>query len=318
MKTALIAFGGNAIRKAGESGKFDVQLANTRIASSVIADLVQKDYHIVVTHGNGPQVGDILLQNEIAVKSVPSMPLDACVSESQGLIGYMLIQSMDNEFRKRGMDVQALCVLTRTIVGKDDPAFENPSKPVGEYYSKRECDRLTKERGWKMMFDSARGGYRRVVPSPEPVAIAEADLLRSFFRNRQNNSEILVVSGGGGIPVVRNGSGYRGVEAVIDKDLAAQVVATALGVEQLFILTDVDSVFINFATRKQKALRRATVAEIRKHMEDGQFGEGSMLPKVDAAIRFIESGGERVIITSQRKLFDAIAGRRGTTIVEGN
>lgn len=316
MKTALIAFGGNAIRKASESGGFDVQLANTRRASSVIADLVQKDYHIVVTHGNGPQVGDILLQNEIAAKSVASMPLDACVSESQGLIGYMLIQSMDNEFRKRGMDVQALCVLTRSIVGKDDPAFDNPSKPVGDYYSKQESERLTKLRGWKMVFDSARGGYRRVVPSPEPVAIAEADLLKSFFRNRQNNSEILVVSGGGGIPVVRNGRGYMGVEAVIDKDLAAQVVATALGVEELFILTDVDSVFVNFGTRKQKALRKATVSQMRKHMDEGQFAEGSMLPKVDAAIRFIEAGGERAIITSQGKLFDAIAGKRGTTIVE--
>lgn len=316
MKTALIAFGGNAIRKASESGGFDVQLANTRRASSVIADLVQKDYHIVVTHGNGPQVGDILLQNEIAAKSVASMPLDACVSESQGLIGYMLIQSMDNEFRKRGMDVQALCVLTRSIVGKDDPAFDNPSKPVGDYYSKQESERLTRLRGWKMVFDSARGGYRRVVPSPEPVAIAEADLLKSFFRNRQNNSEILVVSGGGGIPVVRNGRGYMGVEAVIDKDLAAQVVATALGVEELFILTDVDSVFVNFGTRKQKALRKATVSQMRKHMDEGQFAEGSMLPKVDAAIRFIEAGGERAIITSQGKLFDAIAGKRGTTIVE--
>ncbi len=318
MKTVLVALGGNAIRKAGEKGEFEVQLANTADAAATIAGLVERGYNVVVTHGNGPQVGDILLQNEIASGSVPPSPLDVLVAESQGLIGYMLVESMDNEFRRRRTGMQTLCVLTRSIVRQDDPAFENPSKPVGDYYTEEESSRLKKEKGWKMVLDSARGGYRRVVPSPHPVSIVEGDLLKTFFQSRENSREILVVSGGGGIPVVDEGGYYRGVEAVIDKDLAAQVVATSLGVENLFILTDVDSVYLDFGTERQRPVRRATAAEMRRHMVEGQFGEGSMLPKVEAAVRFVESGGKCAVITSQEKLFDALEGREGTTVTEND
>ncbi len=318
MKTALVALGGNAILKAGQRGEFELQIENTREAAKIIADLVEKGYHLVVTHGNGPQVGDILLQNETAVKAVPPSPLDACVAESQGLIGYMLIQSMDNEFRRRNIGMQALCVLTRTIVSADDPAFENPSKPVGGYYSGEESRKLKKEKKWKMVQDSARGGYRRVVPSPVPVAIAEGELLKTFFHSSENRREILIVSGGGGIPVIRKGKGYRGVEAVIDKDLAAQVVATSLGVDELFILTDVDSVFLDFGTEKQHPLRSATVDEMKRHISEGQFGRGSMLPKAEAAVKFVQMGGKRAVITSQEKMFDALDGKDGTTIFEND
>lgn len=250
----------------------------------MIVDLVEEGYHIVVTHGNGPQVGDILLQNDVAAKSVPPSPLDACVAESQGLIGYMLIQGMDNEFRKRGIDMQTLCVLTRTVVREDDPAFGHPSKPIGDYYTEEQSRQLRREKGWEMVSDEARGGYRRIVPSPEPVGIMEEELLKTFFRSRDNSREILVLSGGGGIPVVRKGGGYRGVEAVIDKDLAAQVVATSLGVDHLFILTDVDAVYLDFGTESQRRLGRATTGEMRKLIWEREFGKGSMLPKVEAAV----------------------------------
>ncbi|MEM3851565.1 MAG: carbamate kinase [Methanomassiliicoccales archaeon] len=314
MESALIALGGNAIRKAGEKGNFDMQLENTNGAAVVIAELAERGYKLAVTHGNGPQVGDILLQNEIASQTIPPLPLDACVAESQGLIGYMLVDSIDNEFRRRGIEAQALCMLTRTIVREEDSAFRNPSKPVGEYYTEERSMRLKKELGWHMVFDQARGGYRRVVPSPEPAGIVEGELLKTLFRTQANRQNILIVSGGGGIPVVKKGDGYRGVEAVIDKDLAAQVVATLLGVDHLFILTDVDAVYLDFGTERQRKLIHGGTAEMRKLINAGQFGAGSMLPKVEAAVRFVESGGKSSIITSQEKLFDALDGRDGTTI----
>lgn len=314
MKTALVALGGNAILRAGERDEYAVQLKNTRAASAVIADLVRAHYHLVVTHGNGPQVGNLLLQNELAAGGVPPSPLDALVAESQGLIGYMLLQGLDEEFRRKRLGMQSICVLTRTLVHANDPAFRSPSKPVGSYYTREESLKLRREKHWRMMLDTARGGYRRIVPSPEPYAVVEGSLLKSFFHSKENRKELLIISGGGGVPVVRRGRGFRGVEAVIDKDLAAQVVATSLGLDHLFILTDVDAVYLDFGTDRQRPLRRATAEEMRRHMEDGQFGKGSMLPKVEAAVKFVEAGGRSAIITSQEEIFSAISGRQGTTV----
>ncbi len=316
LKTALIALGGNAIRRAGEKGEFSVQIANTAKAASVIADLVSRGYHLIITHGNGPQVGDILLQNELSSKSVPPAPLDACGAESQGLIGYMLTQSLNNEFIRRGMDQRAICILTQTIVREDDPAFHNPTKPVGSYYNDQDGRKLQQERGWTMVKDVARGGFRRVVPSPEPVETVEGRMLKSFFDDSKNGSNVLVVSGGGGIPVVETEDGFRGVEAVIDKDLAAQVVASYLGVDQMLIITDVDAVFLNFGTEKQRELRKCNVLEAQNFMLNGEFGKGSMLPKVVAATRFVGSGGKSAIITSDLKILDALNGKAGTTITK--
>lgn len=312
MKSALVALGGNAIRRAGESGEFATQMRNIGITSSVIADLVQQGYRIAVTHGNGPQIGELLMQNEIASGSIPPLPVDACVAETQGLIGFMLVQGLQNEFAGRGMEMGAVCIITRAVVGEDDDAFSHPSKPVGDYYPAPESERLASGKGWKMVLDGARGGYRRVLPSPEPLAIVEGDVIGRLFRD---GGEILVISGGGGIPVVRRGGGYEGVEAVIDKDLAAQVVASQLGVDHLFMLTDVDAAYTSFGEKGQRALRRESAASMRRLMEKGEFGSGSMLPKVEAAARFVECGGKSAVITTQEKLTGAISGAEGTTVV---
>jgi len=314
MKTAVIAVGGNAILRSGERPTQENQMRNVAITAKGLADLIQKGYDIVITHGNGPQVGDILLRNDIAKDQVPPMALDVCDAESQGQIGYMLQQALSSEFVERGMDKVAVSLITQVLVSEEDPAFKNPTKPIGRYYTAEEARRLQKEKGWVMALDKKRGGYRKVVPSPEPIAIVESKPVRRLVFGGEHQAEVVIACGGGGIPVIRKGNRYVGVEAVVDKDLAAAMLATSIQEKLFVIATDVEMVFLDFGKVTQRPLRRATLSEIRKLYEEGQFPPGTMGPKILAAIRFLEGGGEEVIITSIDKVAQAIEDGIGTHI----
>ncbi len=307
----LIALGGNAILKHKESGTAEEQIRNIRRVCHLIASLVQSGYHVAITHGNGPQVGDILLKNEMAKKTLPPMPLDICGAESQGMIGYMLQQSLNNELRLIGTERKIATILTQTLVDGNDPAFTSPNKPIGPFYTAMEASKLKDERGWTLVNDAGRG-YRRVVPSPRPVKIIEGEMIRTLY----DEGFLVVASGGGGVPVIKEGSDdtIRGVEAVIDKDRSAAVLAGMIGAEIFLILTDVDNAYLNYERPDQKALSRISLNEAKKYLAAGHFMKGSMLPKIESAIHFIESGGKVAIITSQLLAGDALAGKAGTII----
>ena len=314
MKTAVIAIGGNAILRSGEKPTQENQLRNVAITCKNLADLIEKGYDIVLTHGNGPQVGDILLRNEIAKSQIPPMSMDVCDAESQGQIGYMLQQALSSEFAVRNMNKVAVSLITQVVVSEDDPAFKNPTKPIGGYCQNAEAKRLHKEKGWTMCLDKKRGGYRRLVPSPEPIGIVESKPVQRLVFGGEHQAEVVIACGGGGIPVIKRGGRYVGVEAVVDKDLAASMLATSIH-EKLFIMaTDVQNVFLDFGKVTQTPLFKATLSEIKKHYEEGQFAPGSMGPKILAAIRFLEGGGEEVVISSTEMLFDALEKGAGTHI----
>lgn len=311
----LVALGGNAILPERSRGTAEEQLATVELTSSVLARLIGTGHDIAITHGNGPQVGDILLANEIASSVLPPMPLDFCGAESQGMIGYMLQQSLQNKLlQQKAQKKQVVTILTQTIVNESDAAFTHPTKPIGPYYQAEEADRLRVEKHW-IIEPQKNGGFRRVVPSPNPVEIVESQLIRTLFEH----GTVVISTGGGGIPVVkdpRTGT-LRGVEGVIDKDLAAAVLASLLGVDTLMILTDVEGVFLNYGKLGQRRLIRLTVQKARQHIKDGQFPAGSMGPKIEAALRFVGSGGgsRRTIITSIEKAEAALEGEAGTLIV---
>lgn len=307
----VVALGGNAILKPGQEGTAQQQLENVSETTEQLAAMVLSgEYKIVVSHGNGPQVGNILLQNELAKEEVPSLPLDMCGAESQGLIGYMLSQCLDNIFNQNGRgDIPVATVLTQTLIDSKDPAFEDPSKPVGPFYTEEAAKKLEEEKGYDIIEDAGRG-YRRVVPSPEPIAIVEKEPIRQLLEAHT----VVIASGGGGIPVDREGSRLVGQEAVIDKDLASEQLAEDVGAEILLILTDVENVFINYNEPDEAPLGELSVEEMEKYLEDGEFARGSMKPKVKAGIKFIRSGGRKAIITSLNKVTDALDGKTGTTI----
>jgi len=309
----VVALGGNAILKPGQEGTARQQIENVNETMRQIGKMVLSGtYKIVVSHGNGPQVGNLMLQNEIAKEEVPSHPLDVCGAESQGFIGYMLAQSLDNVFNQNGRgDIPVATVLTQTLIDEDDPAFEDPSKPVGPFYTKEAAERLKDEKDYDMIEDAGRG-YRRVVPSPEPEAIVEKEPIRQLLEAHT----VVIAAGGGGIPVVREGDKLVGREAVIDKDLASEQLAEDVGAEVLLILTDVESVYLNYDKPDQKALARMTVDEAKEYLEGGHFARGSMKPKVEAGIKFVESGGNKAVITSLDKVFEALEGETGTTITK--
>lgn len=314
MKTAVIAVGGNAILRSGEKPTQDNQMRNVLTTAKGLADLIQKGYDIVITHGNGPQVGDILLRNEIAKNEIPPMALDVCDAESQGQIGYMLQQALTSEFLRRGMDKVAVSLITQVVVAEGDPAFKKPTKPIGKYYSAQEAKQLEHEKGWVMALDKKRGGYRKLVPSPDPISIVESKPVRRLVFGGEDQAEVVIACGGGGIPVILKDGRYVGVEAVVDKDLAASMLATNIK-ERLFVIaTDVENVFVDFGKVTQKPLPRATVSEVRRMFEKGQFPPGSMGPKILAAIRFLEGGGEEVVICSIDKLVDSLEHGAGTHI----
>ena len=312
----VAALGGNAILQPGQKGTYEEQLANVKKTAKHLANMIMsKKYLVIITHGNGPQVGAILLQNDAgqAAFNVPAMPMDVCGAESQGLIGYMIQQSLRDIFVEGGQpEIPVATVVTQVIVDRNDPAFKNPTKPVGPFYTEEAAKKLAKEKNWAVISDAGRG-WRRVVPSPDPRDIAEKEAIRAMI----DAHVVPIVSGGGGIPVVEENGKLKGVEAVIDKDLAGERVAEAVDADVLLILTDVNGAAINYRKPDEKWLRKITVAEAKKYLQEGQFAKGSMGPKMLAAIRFIEWGGKQAIITSLDKAYDAIEGKTGTEIVKG-
>lgn len=313
MKKLVIALGGNALQEAGKPATAQAQLEVVEKTSEYIADIVERGYEVIVAHGNGPQVGRIVIQNEVASASTPAMPFDVCGAMSQGMIGYHIQQGLSKVLRHRGINKNVVTIVTQVVVDKDDPKFKAPSKPIGPFYTEEEAKAIAAEKGYTMKEDAGRG-WRRVVASPLPVEIVELDAVKTL-----NDAGFVVVTvGGGGIPVVRNEAGdLEGVAAVIDKDLASEKLARDMDADALVILTAVEKVSINFKKPDQKDLDRMSAAEAKQYIKEGHFAPGSMLPKIEAALNFVESKPGRVaIITSLDKAVDAIEGRAGTTITE--
>ncbi|MCK5630999.1 carbamate kinase [Candidatus Bathyarchaeota archaeon] len=311
-RTVVVALGGNAILKPKEKGTAKEQLENVRKTSRYLVELMQEGYQIVVTHGNGPQIGGILLKNELSASILPSMPLDICGAQSQGMIGYMLQQSIRNELAEANLQVPVVSLVTQTIVDPNDKAFMNPSKPIGSFYPLAKAKELQAEKGWSMIEDSGRG-YRRVVPSPAPREIVEHDTIRTLLEE----GTVVIAAGGGGIPVVHEEDGQlRGIVAVVDKDLTAQIIACETRAQILLMLTNVEKVALNFGKTNQIDIDALSIEDAELYLRKGEFGIGSMAPKVEAAIRFIKSGGEKAIITSLELCKEAIEGKAGTVIRE--
>ncbi len=308
-KLAVIAFGGNALLKAGQKGTFEEQIENVTDTCQSLVSLIKKDYNIVIGHGNGPQVGNVMLQHEAGKQmfGIESQPMDFCVSETQGSIGYLIEQGLRNVFIKEKINRNVVTLVTQVIVDKDDPMFANPTKPVGPYYTDAQTEELKKNGNAVYRPDPKGNGWRKVVASPKPLAIENIDLVREL----SNEGDIVITVGGGGIPVIKDQNGYlKGVEAVIDKDLASALTAVNIGADEFYILTDVPKIYINFRKPDEQALDTITVAEAKKYMEEGHFTEGSMAPKVRAAIYFVENGGEECIITEAHQLGKPECGTR--------
>lgn len=311
MNKIVIALGGNALQEAGKPATAQAQLEVVERTSVYIADILEKGYQIVLAHGNGPQVGRLVIQNEYAEPVTPAMPFDVCGAMSQGMIGYHIQQGLSKVLRSRGNSTPVATVVTQVVVDSHDPKFQTPSKPIGPFYTEEEAAAIAAQKGYVMKEDAGRG-WRRVVASPMPVEIVELDAVRCLV----DNGFIVVTVGGGGIPVVRNAQGnLEGVAAVIDKDLASERLAEDLDVDALVILTAVEKVSINFKKPDQKDLDTLSVAEAKRYIAEGHFAPGSMLPKIEAAVKFVESKpGRRAIITSLDKAALALEGKAGTTI----
>lgn len=308
MKSMLIAVGGNSLIRAGEKGTGQEQLANARKTAAAIIGLIRDGFHLVVTHGNGPQVGAQLLRSERAADQVPGQTLDVCGAASQGEIGYLLAQSLQDELGAAGLHVPVVSVVTQSIVSASDPAMKHPTKPIGPFYSQAQAEERKRQLGWEIVEDAARG-YRRVVPSPDPIEIVELDVIRS------DQGVLVVACGGGGIPVVRENGDLHGVEAVIDKDRASALLASQLGVDVFAISTDTDYVYLDYKKPTQRPLTHGTVSELEEHFRNGHFPPGNMGPKVESALCFLRAGGKEVVITSYEYLTDAVAGHAGTHII---
>ena len=313
-KTFVIALGGNSILKAKQKGTTEEQYENLHPTAEQLLGLLGGNYRVVITHGNGPQVGNLLLAVEAGKNVVPPLPLDICGAATEGTMGYMIQNTLANHLRQAGRPHNITTVVTQVIVDRDDPAFGSPSKPIGPFYDAGEAERLRRERGWDIIEDSARG-YRRVVPSPIPVNIQQARIIKSML----DAGEIVIAVGGGGIPMVREENrNLRGVEAVIDKDYASARLAIEIDADVLFILTAVEYVYRDFATPRQQALEELSVAEAKKLLEDGHFGKGSMEPKIRAAIMFLDetdpSREREAIVTLAETALKALEGKTGTRI----
>lgn len=308
----VIALGGNALQDVNTQPTAEAQLEVVKRTAGYLADIIEKGYSIVITHGNGPQVGNIVIQNEVASKVIPAMPFDVCGAESQGMIGYMIQQSLGEVLKGRSIHKDVTTIITQVVVDKNDPAFKKPTKPIGPFYSKEEAEILKNTKGYEIVEDSGRG-YRRVVASPDPKEIVELNTIKLLVKN----GVIVITVGGGGIPVIRENGNLKGVAAVIDKDLASERLAEDIDSDVLLILTAVDKVSINYKKPDQKDLEKMTVKEALKYIDEGQFAPGSMLPKVKAAVRFAQSKpGRRAIITSLDKALDALEGKAGTVVTE--
>jgi carbamate kinase len=309
-KKAVIALGGNALIREEQEGTIYEQFSNTREVSDFMVKMVQEGWDIVITHGNGPQVGAILLQNDLAKDVTPPMPLGVCVAESEGFIGYMIQQCLSNALHKAKVTKPVVTLITQVLVDEDDPSFAHPTKPIGPYYSEEEAVDVLKE-GYSMMRQP--DGWRIVVPSPDPKEIVEGHIIKKML----DDDIIVIASGGGGMPVVeKEGWGLDGLEAVVDKDLAAERLAEAIDAELLLILTDVEQVYLHYQTPQQQALDTVTLKEVQKLYEEGLFPPGSMGPKILAAIRFLEYGGKKVVISDIDKGWEALQGKTGTHITK--
>ncbi len=309
----LVAVGGNSLIRAGQRGTIDEQIDNAHVTASHIADIAALGYGLIITHGNGPQVGSQLLRSEAGSAQTYTQPLDICVAATQGEIGYILQNTLRSELRNRGIETPIATIVTQVKVNRLDPAFQNPSKPVGPFYDKEDAERKREELGWHVVEDASRG-YRRVVPSPRPVGIIEIDAIRRCVED----NIIVIAVGGGGIPVVPEGGRITGIEAVIDKDMSSALLAGELGLKTMIVSTDVDFVYVNYRKDGQAEIKEMTAAEAARYLADGQFPMGSMRPKIEAAVDFISRGGEEVIITSPRHLVEAVKGNYGTHIRRGD
>ncbi len=304
----VVALGGNALVKPGQEGTSEQQFETTRQTVEAIVRMIEHGHEVVLTHGNGPQVGSILLQQEVAKEVTPAMPLDVCGAMSQGQVGYMIAQCMTAALHDRQLDKQVATIVTQVLVDGDDPAFEHPTKPVGPVYRHDDALRRLRE-GYRMT--QQKGGWRIVVPSPDPRSIIESEVIEQLI----DTGHVVVAVGGGGIPVVEQENGLHGVEAVIDKDLAAEELASEIEADVLLILTDVDAVYLNYGEDQEQKLEAATLDEMEQHYHDGQFPPGSMGPKVLAAIRFLKNGGSAAIVASIDNAWDALQGQAGTRVV---
>ncbi len=308
-KRAVLALGGNALIKRGQKGTIYEQFANTRESCKSIVAMIRDGWDVAVTHGNGPQVGAIVLQNQAARDLTPEMPLGICVAESEGLIGYMIQQCLANALHRERLKKSVITIVTQVIVDSKDPSLQNPTKPIGPYYSEQQAGE--KRQAGVPMVKLPRG-WRMVVPSPDPLRIVEGPIIRRLL----DEGIIVVASGGGGMPVVeREDWGLDGLEAVVDKDLAAERLAEAVSAKLLVILTDIDRVYLNYGSADQQPLDRLSLAEVKALYAKGQFPAGSMGPKVLSAIRFLEFGGKKVVISNIESGGLSLQGKTGTTIV---
>jgi len=310
MKTIVIALGGNALQTSDKPATTESQLEIIKQSVKPLADLIEQGNKLIISHGNGPQIGRIILQNETAKDITPPMNFDVCGAMSQGMIGYHLQQSLGNELKERNIKKPVVSLVTQVIVDKNDPDFSNPSKPVGPFYSKEEADKLIQEKKWIMIEDSGRG-YRRVVASPAPLKIVELESIKTLVQT----GHIVISTGGGGIPVIEENNKLKGIAAVIDKDLGSEKLAEDLNADLLLILTGVEHISINFNKPNQQDLKQLKLEQAYQYINEEQFAKGSMLPKVKAGIKFVESRkGRQTIIASLNKAQEALQGESGTLI----
>ena len=312
-KKILIALGGNAIKQAHERGTYEEQMRNVNETCDQIVEMIRRGHRVAITHGNGPQVGALLIQQEEGAGRVPPQPMDVAGAMTQGQIGFMLQQTLQNKLRAIGLNVPIATVITQVLVNKDDPDFHDPHKPVGPFYDQETAERYKKEKDYYIRRVKPTGDrpYRRVVPSPDPIATVERDAVKCLF----DSGIVVIASGGGGIPVIDEDGELVGVEAVIDKDLAGERMAEVIKPDLFLILTDIEKAKLNFGKANEKDIDKMTVSEAKRYLEEGHFLVGSMGPKVEACIRFIEEvKGERAIITSLDKAFKALEGETGTAV----
>src|SRR2546422_2537708 len=307
---AVIALGGNALLQRGERGSFDEQYRNVRRIMSQVADVIVNGQRLLITHGNGPQIGATLIRHELAGQTVPVFPLYACGAETQGFLGYMIQQSLESELAKRGDDTPVVTLVTEVVVDKSDPAFKNPTKPIGPFYTESQAHRLSMERKELVLKEDSGRGYRRLVPSPDPKSIQEVQAIRALV----DKGVVAVACGGGGIPILQDNGNLVGVDAVIDKDLTAERLATSLKASTLAIMTDVDGVFLNYARDDQHFLSHVGSQDLARYAGEGHFASGSMGPKVEAVLRFLRNGGRRAVIGYLETLKDVLNGKAGTQI----
>lgn len=311
-RLAVVALGGNALLRDNQLGTIDEQEQNTTETLENLVYLIRQGYDIVITHGNGPQVGNILMRNDAGeqIYNIAQMPIDICVADSQGGIGYMIERMFRNVLNRHGIDKNVICIITQVIVDKDDPAFSDPQKRVGKIYSKEQAAELSEKKGWVFKEEvKTEGGFRRVVPSPLPVGIMNENIIRDLVRS----GNIVIAAGGGGVPVyIDEKKDVRPAEAVIDKDMASSLLASRIGADEFYILTDVPYIYINFKKPNQEIKEFLDYADALKYLNEGQFSKGSMAPKIEACLRFIKNGGKKSVITEAFKLEDKKYGSKIT------